>query len=461
MIATHSRSQTMQAATSTIQKYDETNTATSSVHLHRQWSTWFWVAVLAVVNLPLLRAEVRTEMIFLPHAVELGQWWRVITYPLVHLSWYHLLLDAGGFLILYRCLEEKCKPAKTLYITGASGGSLLLSMALDTSIYQQGLSGLSGIAHGLMAITALEMLRHREQRTWGFVSLFVVVAKSGYELWSGQVLFEFMHMGLCGQPMATSHAGGVLGGLFAFILVGGWTQFTSRTLHFPKRSHGHHRSRRDAEDAIAGSYRPSTAQSVLRLVAVALTRIMYRARYEGIGQIPANGPAVLVCNHVSYVDWLIIASACRRPIHFVMHASIYQQPALRWFFRMAKVIPIDSGKKSPALLRKSFHDMAQILRAGGLICIFPEGHLTQTGDMDRFRPGIETIIGQTPVPVIPLALRGLWGSFFSRKCGQAMRCRSRSPRARIELAVGKAIPAHQVSTHHLQCAVQALRGDSR
>jgi hypothetical protein len=82
----------------------------------------------------------------------------------------------------------------------------------------QGLSGLSGIAHGLMAFSALEMVYLSRQRMWGWGSLIIVVSKSLYELASGQVFFDFMHMGLCGSPVAACHAGGVLGGILAFVM---------------------------------------------------------------------------------------------------------------------------------------------------------------------------------------------------------------------------------------------------
>lgn len=198
-------------------------------HISQYGSLWIWVLLLITVNIPLLWGQVRTGLLYLPGAVDNGQWWRVVTYPLVHLSWYHLLLDAGGFLLLFSCLEEKRLLAKTVYIIGAGAGTLLLASVLDPAISQRGLSGLSGIAHGLMAVSALEMLRHKEHRTWGGLSLAVVVTKSAYELWSGHVLFEFMHMGLCGQPLAASHAGGVMGGLFAFLLLNGPFRMLCRT----------------------------------------------------------------------------------------------------------------------------------------------------------------------------------------------------------------------------------------
>jgi rhomboid family GlyGly-CTERM serine protease len=196
----------------------ERTVKSATTHIAKHWPIWAWAAVLAAVNFPLLWGEVRSGMIFFPDAVHSGQWWRVATFALVHLSWYHLLLDAGGFLLLYSCLEEKRGTAKLFYILGAACGTLLLSLAMDPAVSQQGLAGLSGIAHGLMAVSAVEMLRTRTQRSWGCVSLAIVVLKSAHELWSGHVVFEFLHMGMCGQPIAASHAGGVIGGLLAYAL---------------------------------------------------------------------------------------------------------------------------------------------------------------------------------------------------------------------------------------------------
>jgi 1-acyl-sn-glycerol-3-phosphate acyltransferase len=190
-----------------------------------------------------------------------------------------------------------------------------------------------------------------------------------------------------------------------------------------------------------------------------LTRILYRVRYRGLEHIPAKGGAVLVCNHVTYVDWLIIASACRRPVHFVMHASIYRHPLLHWLLRRAKAIPIASGHKNPVALRQAFDKIARVLENGGLVCLFPEGRLTRTGRIHRFRPGIERIIRQTPVPVVPLAVRGMWGSFFSHKNGPAMRCRPRKPWLPVELAVGREVRPCMATACHLRSIVQQLHGD--
>ncbi len=412
-------------------------------------ATWAWVLMLVVANLPLAWGEIRTGLLYFPDAVAQGQWWRVVTYPLVHLSWYHLLLDAGGFLLLFGCLDEKRWLPRALYIVGAGAGSLLRALALDPAISRQGLSGLSGIAHGLMAVAALEMLRHKKQRMWGWISLATVVGKSAYELWTGHVVFEFIHMGLCGQPMAACHAGGVMGALTAFALIHmGPCTGSAFSMVTQKRSSG-------------SPPRDSAIQSLLRVVIQLLARIMYRVRYQGLKHIPEKGAAVLVCNHVSYVDWLIIASGCRRPVHFVMHASIYRMPLLRWIFRIAKVIPIESEKKNPFLLRRAFEKIAHVLNNGGLVCIFPEGRLTHNGRIDRFRPGIERIIRDTPVPVVPLALRGMWGSFFSHKNGPAMRRPPQHLWSPVYLTAGPTVSPCRVTARHLRHTVQMLHGDIR
>ena len=185
------------------------------------WETWTWVAILALVNWPLIHGQARAGLIFVPDHVLAGQWWRIMTFPLVHLSWYHLLLDAGGFLVVSRGLEEKRISIRLLYMAAGTAGSLLLALALEPSVRVRGLCGLSGIAHGLMAVSALEMLRHRGSRGWGWFLLILVSLKSALEACCGHVLFEFMHMGLCGRPVAACHAGGVIGAILAYGLVHG------------------------------------------------------------------------------------------------------------------------------------------------------------------------------------------------------------------------------------------------
>ena len=195
---------------------------------------------------------------------------------------------------------------------------------------------------------------------------------------------------------------------------------------------------------------------VLRLFTWAVTRVMYRINHEGLERIPDQGAAVIVCNHVSYVDALLIAGTCRRPVRFVMYAPFYHLPLVHRICRMAKVIPIAPRSEDPATLRKAFEQINTALQNGEVVCIFPEGKLTKTGEIDCFKTGIERIIRTNPVPVIPMALQGMWGSFFSHFRGAAMKHRPRRFRARIGLVAGTPVSPDAVSADGLQRTVSKL-----
>jgi hypothetical protein len=199
---------------------------------------------------------------------------------------------------------------------------------------------------------------------------------------------------------------------------------------------------------------------LMRFLVWLLIHSVYRLEKSGLDHIPEEGPALLVCNHVSYVDALIIAAACRRPIRFVMDHRIFRIPLLNFVFRTGGAIPIASAKEDPALLERAYDEIARGLEKGDLIGIFPEGRITDTGELYPFRPGIMRALERTPVPVVPLALRGLWGSFFSRKGGAAMtRPFRRGFFSKIALAVGRPIMPRLVTPERLQAEVLALRGD--
>ncbi len=199
---------------------------------------------------------------------------------------------------------------------------------------------------------------------------------------------------------------------------------------------------------------------LMRFLVWLLIHSVYRLEKSGLDQIPEAGPAVLVCNHVSYVDALIIAAACRRPIRFVMDHRIFRVPVLNFVFRTGRAIPIASAREDPALLERAYDEIARGLEQGDLIAIFPEGRLTDTGEMAVFRPGIKRIVERTPVPVVPMALRGLWGSFFSRMGGSAMvRPFRRGVFSRIALVAGPAVTPDVATPEGLHAAVLALRGD--
>jgi 1-acyl-sn-glycerol-3-phosphate acyltransferase len=201
---------------------------------------------------------------------------------------------------------------------------------------------------------------------------------------------------------------------------------------------------------------------LMRFLVWLLVHSVYRLEKSGLERIPDAGPVLIVANHVSFVDALVIAAACRRPVRFVMDHRIFAVPLLNFVFRTGKAIPIASAKEDPAMMERAFGEVAAALRAGDVVCIFPEGKLTESGDINPFRPGVKRILEETPVPVVPIALRGLWGSFFSRKDGPAMTKPWRlRPLAKIGLAVGELVPATLATPEALQAQVAALRGDWR
>ncbi|MFZ4792472.1 MAG: MFS transporter [Candidatus Competibacteraceae bacterium] len=198
---------------------------------------------------------------------------------------------------------------------------------------------------------------------------------------------------------------------------------------------------------------------LMRFIVWILVNIIYRLRTRDLDHIPAEGPAMVVCNHVSYMDALVVIGCCRRPIRFVMDHQIFKIPGLNFVFRTAGAIPIAPARENPAILEQAYDRVARYLEEGEVVGIFPEGQLTKDGQIGPFKGGIKRIIQRTPAPVVPLALRGMWGSFFSRRYGKAM---SRFPRrfwSRIELAAGEPVPAQQASSALLRERVIALRGD--
>ena len=201
---------------------------------------------------------------------------------------------------------------------------------------------------------------------------------------------------------------------------------------------------------------------LMRFIVWLLIHSVYRLKKEGLEHIPEEGPAVIVCNHVSFVDALIIAAACPRPIRFVMDHRIFRIPVLNFVFREGRAIPIAPAKEDPALLEQAYDEVAKALEAGDLVGIFPEGRITDTGELYPFRKGITRIVGRVPVPVVPMALRGLWGSFFSRKDGPAMtRPFRRGPFSKVSLCVAAPVRPEAATPEALQDIVATLRGDGR
>ncbi|MEM9101377.1 MAG: MFS transporter [Pseudomonadota bacterium] len=200
---------------------------------------------------------------------------------------------------------------------------------------------------------------------------------------------------------------------------------------------------------------------LVRFMVWLLMHTLYRLKEEQLENIPDEEAAVIVSNHVSYVDALIILGASPRPIRFVMDHNIFKIPLLNYIFRTAKAIPIASEKENPETKAQAFVSIAQALNNGELVCIFPEGKITDTGEINVFKSGIEQIIQTSPVPVIPLALKGFWGSFFSRAYGKAMSKPFRRFWSKVSVIAGKPVLAEDVSAAKLQEKVLTLRGTEK
>lgn len=202
---------------------------------------------------------------------------------------------------------------------------------------------------------------------------------------------------------------------------------------------------------------------LLRFVAWVSSRFVYRFKVQGDENLPSDGAAILACNHVSFVDAVLLMAASPRPIYFVMDHRIFRVPLLGWLFRLAKAIPIAPYKEDPATYEAAFERAAQVLREGDLLAIFPEGGITKDGQLQEFKGGIMKIIDRAReegihAPVIPMALTNLWGSYFSRieQGGAMVRPFRRGFYSRVGLNVGHAVPAAEVQPASLRSRVADL-----
>ena len=202
---------------------------------------------------------------------------------------------------------------------------------------------------------------------------------------------------------------------------------------------------------------------LLRFVAWVLSRLVYRYKLSGDEHIPTHGAAILVCNHVSFIDAVLLMAASPRPIRFIMDHNIFKVPVLGWLFRLAKAIPIAPRTQDPKAYEAAFDAAAKVLKDGDLLCIFPEGGITRDGKLQEFKGGIMKILERTTqqgvaVPVVPMALTHLWGSFFSRveQGGAMVRPFRRGAFSRVGLNVGAPIASGTVQPELLKAQVQTL-----
>lgn len=199
----------------------------------------------------------------------------------------------------------------------------------------------------------------------------------------------------------------------------------------------------------------------LRLVSWVLVHSVYRISKSDLHHIPKTGPALLVCNHVSFFDPMLIFAVGTRPIRFVMDNSYYQLPVAKTLFKALKAIPITAKRQNPELLERAFDEIASALEGGELICIFPEGGITHDGEIRQFQPGVEQIIKRTPVPVVPMAVRGVWGTWFSRHKGRAMKGFPTAFMKKLSVVSSEPVAPNDVNRHDLYDRVLALRGDEK
>ena len=206
---------------------------------------------------------------------------------------------------------------------------------------------------------------------------------------------------------------------------------------------------------------------LLRFVALIASRCIYRFKVRGDDNIPAQGAAVLTCNHVSFIDPVLLMAASSRPIYFLMDHRIFNLPVLGWLFRLARAIPVAPRSEDPAAYEAAFEAAAKVLREGDLLAIFPEGGITSDGELQPFKGGIMKILENAgrdglQVPVIPMALTNLWGSFFSRaelvngKQVAMARPFRRGLFSRVGLNAGPAMAPAEVQPELLRARVAAL-----
>ena len=199
---------------------------------------------------------------------------------------------------------------------------------------------------------------------------------------------------------------------------------------------------------------------LMRFLIWILIHLVYRVRIEGLENIPDEGSVIVVSNHVSFVDPLLLGGMIRRPVRFVMYWKIYELPIMKFVFKTGKAIPIASRKENPEVLKQAYERMHEVLDEGDVLGIFPEGGITRDGEIQTFKPGIEKLLAEKPTVVVPIAVCNLWGSMFSRKDPVAKR-RPRKLWSVIEMRVGQPVPANEATAARLQADVQALRGEDR
>lgn len=185
-----------------------------------------------------------------------------------------------------------------------------------------------------------------------------------------------------------------------------------------------------------------------------LTYLLYDLHHSGTENIPQEGGAILICNHVSFMDGMVINACLNRRVRYVIDERIYHLPMIHYFMKLNHAVPIKANRAS---VTEALDIITEGLKAGDVFCIFPEGKITYTGNLTRFRSGTEWMLKRVPVPVVPMGLRGLWGSCLSRKDkGRWYRYIPRTFRRRVTLRIGTPVPGETLTTSHMQRLVIRL-----
>jgi acyl-[acyl-carrier-protein]-phospholipid O-acyltransferase / long-chain-fatty-acid--[acyl-carrier-protein] ligase len=199
-------------------------------------------------------------------------------------------------------------------------------------------------------------------------------------------------------------------------------------------------------------------EACLRLVAWLLAHSIYRIRVLHVDRIPEHGGALLVANHVSWVDWLILSVITRRKVRFLIQRQYYEWPPIHWLLEMAGCIPVASGD-SPDVVAASLAKAGEQLEQGHVVGIFAEGTITRTGTMQTIRRGYQRIVMGRGVPIIPIYLDGLWGSVFSHEGGKFMRHFPRHIPYPVTVVVGEPLPS-RAEPWHIRAALQRLSSEA-
>lgn len=194
-------------------------------------------------------------------------------------------------------------------------------------------------------------------------------------------------------------------------------------------------------------------QSMIIYLLGLLMRRAYRVEVQGLNNLPAQGGVLLLGNHISWLDWALVQLASPRPVRFVMHHHYYQKWYLTWFLDLFGVIPISRGKSKHAL-----QQVNALLKAGEVVCLFPEGQISHTGQLATFKRGFERAVDGSDGVIVPFFLGGMWGSRFSR-CNENLRELRRSPRREVQVSFGAPMEitsrAEQVKQQVFELSVQS------